>query len=289
MKEIIFINGKFVAKDKAVVSAQSPGLQYGWGLFETMRSLNQRIVYFQEHLKRLKSSARRIGVALPYSVAALRDIVNETVRRNGYKDSYIRLSVYKGERASDIVVIVKKHAPYPWQRYRKGFRACISEFLQNENSLLCQIKTTHRLTYELAYQRAVAQGYDEALILNQRGYLCEGTRTNLFMVSGNALFTPALSSGCLEGITRNAVVAVAVRNRMRVKEKNITLKALLRSDEAFLTNSVRAVMPLVCVKRHRIAKEIVGPRTLFFIQEYQKLLHGGLNNSTMHLLKKEIK
>jgi 4-amino-4-deoxychorismate lyase len=146
--------------------------------------------------------------------------------------------------------------------------------VQNENSLSAQIKSSSRLVYELAYRQALKAGFDEALLLNTLGHLCEGSRSNIFLVVGKTLFTPALSSGCVEGITRKVVLDLAHTHRIRCKEGKIPVETLLQADESFLTNSLRGIMPLESVDRHPIAGGHPGRITKFFMDAYQRLVQG---------------
>jgi branched-chain amino acid aminotransferase len=272
MKEIIFINGTLRGKNEAKISVMSPGLRYGWGVFETMRSRDSRIVYFKEHLARFLSSAKRLKIKVAFSAAQLRRAVRQTVEANGFKDSAIRLSVYQGKRGGDTIITARRYIPSRPQKYLAGFSACISDFVCNERSWLTRIKSANRLAYELAYQRAVASGFDEALVRNTQGYISEGTRANLFMCSSATLFTPPLSSGCLEGITRKAVLDLAKKAKIRIKEENVSLEMLYGAKEAFLTNSLMGVMPLTGVNNLPIGQGKRGKCTSFFIEKYDRLL-----------------
>lgn len=272
MKETVFLNGKFLATEKARLSALTPGLLSGLGLFESMRSYNGRIVYLDEHLQRIKGSAKLMAIGLPLSFSKLKEIIKKTVRINGLKDAYVRLTLWKAKKGTDILVMAKKYKAYPQQKYRKGFHAVVSSLKQSDCSLLARIKTTSRLLYQLSLREAQDKGFDEAIILNNRGYLTEASRSNLFLVKDNTLFTPALSCGCLGGITRRIVFALAKKTNIKIYEGNFTLKDLCAADEAFLTNSLMGVMPLVSVEKQLIGGALRGKTTAYFIKKYNSLL-----------------
>ena len=126
MKEIVFLNGRFLPLKEAKISALTPGVLYGWGLFESMRSYDNRIVYFDQHLKRIKDSSKLTDLKFSYSIAELEEIIRRLVKINGFKDSYVRLSLWKTDLRTDILIFVKKYKPYTPNGYKKGFRACIS-------------------------------------------------------------------------------------------------------------------------------------------------------------------
>jgi branched-subunit amino acid aminotransferase/4-amino-4-deoxychorismate lyase len=272
MKEIIFLNGKFLSPEEAGPSVLEPGFLYGWGLFETMRAYQQKIVYFAAHLERIKSSAKLINLKLPYAQDKIKKIIQEAIRKTPGHDFYLRLTLWKTENGTSISIIARKYQPYPASRYKVGLKICVSGFRQNEHSLLAKIKTTSRILYELSYQEALRKGFDDSIILNNRGYISEGSRSNIFFVKNNCLFTPALACGCLEGITRKVIFDLAKRYRIRIYEGNFTLQDLYAAEEAFFTNSLAGVMPIASIGKKIIGKGKCGTRTKFLIQKYRSLL-----------------
>lgn len=275
-KEIVCLNGKFLLQEEAKVSAISPGFLYGWGLFETMRAYNGKIVYLDAHLKRIKEGSLAIAIKFNYSLSKLTHLIEETIRINGFKDTYIRVTLWKDVLDTGLLILVKKYQPYPVQKYKKGFSVTISSLSQNEYSFLAKIKTTNRLLYELSLNEASAKGLDEALILNSRGYVCEAARSNIFLVKDSKLFSPSLDCGCLDGVTRNVVFALAKVHRIKAYEGKFTIQDLLGSDEAFLTNSLMGVMPLAFAQGKQIGKGVKYFKLAkFFIEKYRHLLKDG--------------
>lgn len=275
LKKTVFMNGKFISKDKAKVSALDPGFLYGWGLFETMRSYNNRIVYFDEHLKRIKSSCKLMDMISPYSFDKLKGIIKKAVKINGFRDAYVRLTLWKTERGTDTLIIVKKYQPYSLTKYIKGFRACVFPFRQNENSFLARLKTTNYLFFQIAYSWAKKRMFDEAIILNNRGYIAEGSRSNIFLIKDNELFTPALECGCLDGITRKVIFDLSRKYNIKIHEGKFTIQDLYDADGAFLTNSLMGIMPLTSLEKHHIAKGLLDSVTKFFMKKYTLLLKNG--------------
>ncbi len=269
MKETIFLNGKFVSLTEAKVSVLSPGFLLGYGLFETMRSYQGKIVYFEQHLKRLMESSRLIGITPPYSIGKIKAIINETVKLNGSCDNYVRLTLWKSDGQMGNLVIAREYTPFPPRKYLTGFRACVSGLRQAENSFFSGIKATCRVMLELAYTRAKENKFDEAIILNSRGYIAETSRSNIFFVKDNELFTPSLECGCLNGVTRNVIVDLAKAYDIGLNEGKFTLNDLYHADEAFLTNSLMGVIPLVSVEKISISR--AAKLTKFFINKYNLL------------------
>lgn len=272
MKKIIFLNGKFVLQEEVKVSVLTPGFLYGWGLFETMRSYHNKIVYFNQHLVRIKNSCRLMDMKFPYPLAKLKEIIKKTVKINDFKDAYVRLTLWKSDPGTDTLITVRKYQPYSYRKYRQGLRACIYPFRQNENSFFVRLKTTNYLLYRFAYLEAEDKGFDEAIILNNRGYIAEGSHSNIFLVKDKEIFTPALECGCLDGITRRVIFDLAKKHNIRIYEGNLSIRDLSTADEAFLTNSLMGIMPLASLERKTIGKNKCKKLTRFFIEKYHCLL-----------------
>ena len=272
IKTKIFLNGRFIFQEEARLPIFTPGFLYGWGLFETMRSYKKHIVYFSRHLERIEKSCGLINIAFPYPLERLKEIIQEAIKINGFPDASVRLTLWRAKKGTDTLVIVKKYRPYPTKKYKKGFRACISRLKQNENSFLAHLKTSSYLFYQLAYLEAKNKELDEAIILNNRGYITEGSRTNIFLIKDRELFTPALECGCLDGITRQVVWDLAKKYRIPVSTGNFTLSDLYAADEAFFTNSLIGIMPLTYLERNPITRGGIGKITKFFMQKYNLLL-----------------
>ncbi|RKY32336.1 MAG: hypothetical protein DRP74_02805 [Candidatus Omnitrophota bacterium] len=273
MREIIFLNGKFLSKKEACISIQAQGFQYGWGVFESMRAYKGEIVYLKRHLERAKISARAIGLTIPYDESKLKKFILEAARLNGFQDAYIKLIFSKSEARVDTIILVKEYFPYSAKRYKTGLRACVSSLRQNELSFLAQHKTNNYLFYQLAYLEAKNKGFDEAIILNSRGYIAEGSRTNIFLIRDNEIFTPSLECGCLNGITRRVIFDLAKRRNININEVKLALADLYNSQEAFLTNSLIGVIPLASIEK----KMFRGRRNNYslsdiFIKGYKSLL-----------------
>lgn len=272
VKPVVYLNGRFLPGEEALIPALEPGFLSGLGLFETMRSYKNKIVCFDRHLRRIQKSAGFMGILLPYPAAKLKRIIEEAVSINDFSDSYVRLTVWKGQKRTQVMVSVKKYTPFPPKKYREGFKVCIAQVRQNEGDPFSRIKSTNRILYEAGFNRAKAKGFDEALILNNRGHITEATRSNLFFVKEGDLFTPALGCGCLEGITRSIVMGMAKKYKISLYEGAFTVGNLREAEEAFLTNSLMGIMPLNSLEQAVIGKKACLKTTEFFIKKYNCLL-----------------
>jgi branched-subunit amino acid aminotransferase/4-amino-4-deoxychorismate lyase len=273
VREIIFLDGNFIPRKGARVSALAPGLLYGWGLFETMRAGDKGIIYFDEHIRRLRDSAQLLQIPCPYNAGELKKIIRRLVKINGIRDANIRITLWKAEEGSSMLVIAKNYQPYSAREYKKGLRAWISSFRQFDASGLSRLKSTNYLLYKLALAQALKKGFDEALLINHKGYIAQGARSNLFFIKDKELFTPSLECGCLEGITRKAVFDLARRYKIKIYAGNFTLQDLYSTESAFLTNSLMGIMPLSFVEGRRIGKAGAPHKLIvFLVQKYKSLI-----------------
>jgi len=279
VKEIVFLNGKFIPIKKALVSPLCPEMISAEGVFETMRSYKGAIVYLNRHITRLYSSCRKLKIKPPYSKIKLKGIIPNILKLNNFSDSRIRVAFWRKNPqvknlSSDIGVLIsaKKYKPFPPAKYKKGFSVCVSSERQNEYSIICGIKTTNRFIFESSFQEAARRGFDEVLLLNTKGFITEASRSNVFFVKADRLFTPSLECGCLPGITRQAVIDIAKRSRVKVIEGKFILNDLYKAEEAFLTNSLIGVMPLTRVEHKFIGKNKENQITALCSEEYGRLL-----------------
>jgi branched-chain amino acid aminotransferase len=290
-------NGRIVAPDEARVSPLDRGVLYGDGLFETMRAYGGRVFRLEAHLERLAASAPIVRFGLPWTAAELAQAVTELLAVSALADAYLRLTVLRGEGppgpapgkcpAPHYFVIARPlqsqrdppqapllrrggvARPYPARCYQDGATAIVASTRQNEGSPLARVKSTSTLNHVLAIGEAKDAGVDEALLLNNRGELAEGATSNLFIARGDTLLTPPVECGCLPGITRAALLERAPALGFTVALRPVTLADLLAADEAFLTNSLMEVMPLVRVAGHPIGSGRPGPVTARIASDYR--------------------
>jgi len=264
-------NGQVVAPGEGRVSLLDRGVLYGDGLFETMRAYGGRVFRLAAHLERLAAAAPVVRLPLPWPREDLAAAVTGLLVASGLADAYLRLTVLRGEgppgpaapetASPHYFVIARPLVPYPARRYREGATAIVAATRQNEGSPLSRVKSTSFLNHVLAIGEARDASVDEALLLNNRGELAEAATSNLFLVRGDALLTPPVECGCLPGIARAVVRERAPALGLAASERPFTLPDLLAADEAFLTNSLMEVMPLVRVNDHPIGTGHPGPVT----------------------------
>jgi len=270
MKKTIFLNGRFQQLD--YISSPKEAAVSGYGVFETMRSYNGYIIGLSEHLSRIKSSCKFLKMDFPYGQSKLKKIIRKVVRINGYADTVVRLVIsIDGAGCTSVLVAATRHKPLKPDKYKSGFRAAVSKFLQNQSSPLARIKSTNRILYQLSLEEARRCGYDEAIILNSQGYITECTRSNIFFVRGKTIYTPSSACGCLKGVTQDIVRELASKAGYSVYEGSFVIGDLIESDEAFLTGSLIGVMPLVSIGAKIIGRRRCGATTTKLIRRYNSL------------------
>ncbi len=287
MDEIIYLNGQLKPRFEARLSPFDHGFLYGYGLFETMRAYDGHIFRLDSHLTRLRCSADSIGLrhgvlTTEEGKQSLKAACMATLEANELKDARIRLTVSAGEGDMTpdpetspnptILITARNLDPLPPEKYETGFKASVSFLRRNSQSPLSRLKSTCYMENVLARTAARAAGYDEAIFLNEQRHLAEGTTTNVFLVSHGELVTPSFESGVLPGITREAVLEIARTSNIRAAERWVELNELIESEEAFLTNSILELMPLVSVNGRVIGTGKPGKLTGDLLFAYRKLV-----------------
>ena len=258
MAEVIYLNGSLMPSSEASISVSDHGFLYGYGLFETMRAYAGKIFLLERHIKRLMDSAEIIGLSSGLAGIDLRKACQDTLAANGIEDARIRLTVTNGESdgfpwtASDhrptVVITARPYTPLPTEKYEQGIKIGVSAQRRCNQSVTSGIKSTNYLPNVLARTEAAAYGLDEALLLNDDGFIAEGGCSNAFFVKSSRLVTPSLGSGVLPGITRELVIELAEMLGIGVTEGTVGLGTLKNCDESFLTNSTMEIMPVVAVR-----------------------------------------
>ncbi len=282
MAEIIYFNGHLVPRAEAKLSPFDHGFLYGYGLFETMRAYEGHIFRLDRHLTRLRCSAESLGLRPKLDAFDLENACVETLQANKLKDARVRLTITAGEgdmtpdlnTCSNLTVLVaaKNFVPLPPKRYEQGFKAALSFLRRDSQSPLSRLKCTCYVSNILARMEAKAAGCDEAIMLNELGYIAEGSTANIFLVSKDELSTPSLESGILPGITREAVLEIARDLNIKTVERQVELRELSRAEEAFVTNSIIEVMPLTWLNGELIGTGKPGKLTRNLMAAYKELV-----------------
>ena len=281
MEHLVYINGDIVSRDRASISVLDRGLLYGYGLYETMRSYHGHVFCLDRHLTRLVSSAGLLGIRDALEPQKLETGVLRTLKANGLDDARIRLTVTAGEGSRgltlpssgnvNIIITIEKLVLPSNEVYIKGLRTSIVNIRRNSRSPLCRIKALGYLENLLAHAEASDAESDEAILLNDEGYVAECSASNIFIIELVRIITPPIDAGILPGITRGIVIELAADKTIELIQENISVERLLSADEAFITNSIIEIMPITSINRRQVGSGSRGKITERLMEGYKVL------------------
>jgi branched-chain amino acid aminotransferase len=285
MSTQVYIAGRLVPKEQAVVSVYDHGLLYGDGVFEGIRVYSRRVFLLDEHIRRLYASARAIRLSIPLTPEEMKRAVEETVAANQLEDGYVRLVVTRGagslgldiRKTSDpqVIIIADTITLYPAELYEQGLEIITAPTIRNHPAALSpRIKSLNYLNNILAKIEGTDAGCAEALMLNHKGEVAECTGDNIFIVSRGVLQTPPCDAGILEGITRNCVMRLAREAGLEVREPALTRYDLFAADECFLTGTAAEVISVVKLDGRLIGTGKPGPVTQKLRAKFQAFARG---------------
>jgi aminodeoxychorismate lyase len=241
---IVFLNGKFVPEDQAVISVFDRSFLYGDGLFETMRVCKGKPFHWEQHLERLERGAKFVRIQVPFSAESLRGFASELVARNQMPDALLRLSLSRGvglrgysPKGAEHPSLVMSLHPAPASEGPVRWKLVTSSFRLPANEPLAQFKTCNKLPQILARAQADAAGADEALLLNTDGNVVEAASSNLFWIQDQTVCTPPLASGILAGVTRAVVLEICRKLGLDAREAAIAPATLQEVQGVFLSLS----------------------------------------------------
>lgn len=288
--EKIWFNGRLVDWRDAKIHVLTHGLHYGTGVFEGIRAyetVNGTAIFrLTDHLKRLYRSAKIYFMEIPFTLDELKEACKAVVRENLLKSAYIRPIVFRGYGEmglyplnSPVDVAV---AAWSWGTYlgdegiRNGIRVKTSSFRRIDvNTIPAGVKATGQyINSVLAKVEAKMAGYDEAVMLDSRGMVSEGSGENVFMVRNSVVYTPSTSSGILEGITRDTVFHIVGDMGLKVVERDLTRVDFYYADEAFMTGTAAEVVPVVEMDNYKIGDGKPGPVTRRIQDEFYRIVRG---------------
>ena len=273
----IWMDGELVEWREAKIHVLSHTLHYGCGAFEGVRAYDTAngtaIFRLQEHTERLFNSAKILRMKIPFSQEQVNEAQRTVVRANQLKSGYVRPLTWIGSqklgvspKGNQIHLMV---AAWTWGAYlgddgmKRGIRVKTSSYTRHHvNITMTQAKAVSNYTNSiLANMEALDDGYDEALLLDASGFVSEGAGENLFIIKGGVIYTPDLSAGALNGITRNTVLHIAKDLGLEIVQKRITRDEVYIADEAFFTGTAAEVTPIRELDRIEIGAGSRGPLT----------------------------
>lgn len=266
MELVIYVDGGFVSAKAGIGLLIESEIVYPQGVFESLRTYEGRIYRFKEHWLRLVRSAKMIDLELPIDEKDLEQAIYETIKRNTLKEAYIRVSLTKSSKGLASIQILTKSLPlYPDHLIEQGVAiATVTNRRGYFEALPSQIKSSNFLPNLLAKLEATQRfgsNYFETIMLNEKGFLTEGTISNIFMVKQGELLTPALYSGLLPGISRAVVMNLVKEMGFTVREGVLTRLDLYLAQEAFLTLTSIGILPVVMADGQVIGSGSPGEMT----------------------------
>ena len=274
----IWLNGKFIKWRDANIHVLNHGLHYASCVFEGLRIYNGKIFKLDEHIERLFNSAKILDLDIPYDHEKVVDITKEIIVKQNVSDGYVRPVVWRG---SEMMAISAKKgstnlaiATWEWPSYfspeklLEGIKLNVSKWLRpSPESAPTDSKAAGLyMICSLSKHEAEKLGFDDALMLDYRGYVAEATGANIFFVKDNELFTP-IADCFLNGITRQTVVEIAKENKIKTHEKHFKLDFLKTCDEVFLTGTAVEITPVSCIENFNFEERKL---TKFLMSEFKK-------------------
>jgi branched-chain amino acid aminotransferase len=279
---IVFVNGRFVSEREATISVFDHGFLYGDGIFDTAVAWNGRVFKLEQHLDRLWNGLRYAHLEPGYDRGELRELILETLRRNGLRTAYVKVVITRGTTEQPLLDITGAEPgcvifaqPYlsinDPERVRQGVSLKVTALRRVPTQAIePRIKSLNFLNLVLARIEARAAGADNGLCLDMNGHVCEGAGFNIFAAQSGRLMTP--SGGVLRGITRGAVLEIAATAGIATEEGRLELYDLYTADEVFMSSTAGGIMPVTQVDGRRIGDGAPGPIYAEVAQGYVRML-----------------
>ena len=281
MSRKIWLDGNIVDEAEAKISVFDHGLLYGDGIFEGIRFYEGRVFRLTEHIERLYLSAKALLLKMPWTLEEICEATCETIRANALKDGYIRLVVTRGVGdlglnpylcpTPSMFIIASGITLYPQELYENGLEVVTcSTRRPTPASLSPQVKSLNYLNNVMAKVEALKAGAKEGLMLNEQGYVAECTGDNVFIVKKGVVYTPPVSDGSLDGITRQVVFELCEELGITIREVSMTRYDVYTADESFLTGTAAETIPMVKLDDREIGDGKPGPVSSRLIEAYGK-------------------
>jgi branched-chain amino acid aminotransferase len=288
--DVIWMNGEFVPWDEAKVHVLTHGLHYGTGVFEGVRcydtAIGPAVFRHAEHIDRLFKSAELYYMPVPFEREALRTATLELIARNGFRSCYIRPLVMRGYGTMGLfpldAPVEVSISTWEWGAYlgeegkRNGIRAKVSSWRRiSPDSLIPAAKASGQyLNSILAKVESHKAGYEEAILLDERGMVCEGSGENIFVVRDGVVITPPQAASILDGISRKSIIQIMRDMGIEVLERDMARSELYLADEVFVCGTAAELTPLREIDDHTIGSGKPGELTVAVQTAYEDALHG---------------
>lgn len=280
---LVYVDGEFFEKSKAVVSVFDHGLLYGDGIFEGIRAYSGSVFRLADHIDRLYDSAKSIRLSIPLTKEEITEAVLETIRRNGLRDAYVRLVVTRGAgdlgvdpslcKKPTVFIIAEPMASVLGPREPRVISVIVSSYRRDRvDATSHEIKSLNYMNSILAKIEASSAGADDAILLDHRGFVSEASVSNVFLVKGGKLATPSHGAGILHGITRERVIRLCSDLGLDVQQRDVTPFDLATADEVFVVGTKSEVLAVGSISGSKVGSGGAGPITRRLYQEFSKVV-----------------
>ena len=280
MSREAFVNGEYTEYINSRVHIEDRGYQFADGVYEVFAVLNSKIVDYEGHIKRLYRSLKELKITSPIQRKSYKFHINEIIKRNIIQDGLVYLQVTRGVASRDFkfpknskssIVIIGKNAPsnYYHNNFNKGIKVKTTKDLRWKR---VDIKSLNLLPPVLAKQYAADNGCEEAWLLDDDGYITEGSSSNAWIVKDKTVITRPVSSSILNGITRSTLIKSLSKVGYKFIERRFNINDIKDADEAFITSATQFVMPVTAVNNIKIGDGRVGEFSRLFKDIYFKYI-----------------
>ncbi len=280
MSHISYVNGEYCAHHNSAIHIEDRGFQFADGVYEVFGIINKKIVDYNGHINRLYNSLNEIKIKSPIHKSAYNFHIKNLIHRNQIKNGLIYLQITRGVASRDFkfpnntkpsLVIIAKSLPddeYE-NNFQKGIKIKTTKDLRWKR---VDIKTINLLAPVLAKQYAVENKCQEAWLIDDDGFITEGSSSTAWILKNNTLYTTPLSNSILNGITRQTLIKGLKKNKIKLVEKKFNIKDIRESDEAYITSATQYVMPVIRVDNYRIGNGRIGRHAEIFRKVYMEAL-----------------
>ena len=276
---LVSINGLISSGKDAVVSVFDRGFLYGDSVYESTRTFDKKPFRLDQHIDRLFMSAEKISLTPTYSKAEIKNQVAKLIAASNFSNLSIRIVLTRGINSdlgldpnlsgpNNLIIYAKEIKPNPLEWLTTGVSMIFfQKKIEAHGSLP---KTGNYQENILAHQKATDKGVYDAFMVNTEGFVTEGTTSNAWIIKNQTIFTPPLSDGVLEGLTRKSLLDMALKNKLPlpVIEKSLTRADFLNADECFITSTTRNIVPVTSIEGQSIKNGAPGPITLEILNRY---------------------
>lgn len=292
---IVNINGEILKAEQAKISVFDRGFLFGDSIYDVTYTKDGNIIFFEDHIDRIYNSARLLGMSLFVSRDHIIKETIKTLKHSKIKNAYVRIIITRGETditldpntsfKNNLIIIVRPQKVHPKEFYENGINLCISSVLRNNiKAIDPKAKSGNYLNNVMAMSEAKNLGYDDALMVNEKNEITEGTSFNIWFVKNNVIKTPHEKAGLLKGITREKIISLCRKNQLNLQIDNCYTEEIESYDEAFISSSTRGLIPVRTINN----KKFLPPNEMKIYQKlstlYNELVVGDKNNGQYNYL-----